>query len=155
MQTLADSLKKQRQIIRKIGIEGETWSPSEMSQLRSRPVSLMADWHGKGINSIHIYEIYNDIYTVWQIAIDINTGVHSCWSGCITFTGIHFVYFNHISCISSDVTVSRFKNAKPYGKQKSKHYNSGSTITAMYRNGQQWVRVIKLRVSVVVELKVT
>jgi len=27
-------------------------------------VSLMADWHGKGINSIHIYEIYNDIYTV-------------------------------------------------------------------------------------------
>jgi len=43
MQTLADGLNRQRQASRMTDEKGETWSPSEMSQVSSRPESLVAD----------------------------------------------------------------------------------------------------------------
>ena len=43
MQTLADGVNRQRQVSCMTNEKGETWSPSEMSQVRTRPDSLVAD----------------------------------------------------------------------------------------------------------------
>jgi len=42
-QMLADGLKRQRQVSRMTDKKDDTWSPSEMSQVKSRPESLVAD----------------------------------------------------------------------------------------------------------------
>jgi len=43
MQTSADYQSGQRQVSRMTAEKGETWSPFEMSKVRSRPESLVAD----------------------------------------------------------------------------------------------------------------
>ena len=43
MEMLADGVNRQRQVSRTTDGKGETWSPSKMSAVRSRPESLVAD----------------------------------------------------------------------------------------------------------------
>ena len=43
MQTSADGLNKQRQVSRMTNENGETWSPCDMTKVRSRPESQVAD----------------------------------------------------------------------------------------------------------------
>jgi len=88
MQTSADYRSRRRHVSRMTDEKGETWSPSGMSKVRSRPESLVADCSMHALQPLYSIDV---VLALLVLILDIQLRNQFCLSFCHSVSRI-FIY---------------------------------------------------------------